>query len=172
MKFVNGAHTKWHYHTGEQTLLGITRGKTEWDSHDACGVKSETIVLPERPDYLAPDGSEIQLLPTMRGGGLAHCTLPPGGVSKPVYHRTVEEIWYCIEGDGKVWRRQDEREEVTSFSTGVSLTIPTGTHFRFRNTGDTPLRFIISTMPPWPGASEAVQLQGGYWDGWTEECEE
>jgi mannose-6-phosphate isomerase-like protein (cupin superfamily) len=25
---------------------------------------------------------------------------------KPVYHLTVEQIWYCIAGDGEVWRKQ------------------------------------------------------------------
>jgi hypothetical protein len=24
---------------------------------------------------------------------------------KPVYHLTVEQIWYCIAGDGEVWRQ-------------------------------------------------------------------
>ncbi|MEK6283898.1 MAG: hypothetical protein AABN95_26395 [Acidobacteriota bacterium] len=32
--------------------------------------------LPEQYDYLAPDGSEIRLLPDVSGGGLAHCRLP------------------------------------------------------------------------------------------------
>jgi DNA-binding IscR family transcriptional regulator len=34
----------------------------------------------------------------MNGGGLAHCTPPPGGVSRPVYHRTVEKIYHVFEG--------------------------------------------------------------------------
>ena len=63
--------------------------------------------MQEKPDYPAPDSSESRLLPTLNVGGLAHCTLPLGGVPKPVYHRTVEEIWYCIKGDGEVWRKQD-----------------------------------------------------------------
>ena len=125
----------------------------------------ETKVLPEEYDYPAPDGSEIRLLPTMNGGGLAHCTLPVGGVSKPVYHRTVEEIWYFLEGKGEVWRKQDENEEVVTVYQGVSLTIPVGSHFQFRNTGDVPLCFIIVTMPPWPGKQEAVELDEGYWPG-------
>ena len=135
-------------------------------------LRFEAIKLPDKYEYLAPDCSEIRLLPEMKGGSMAHCTLPAGGISKPVHHRTVEEMWYCIEGDGEVWRRQDDREEVTHFIPGVSLTIPTGTHFQFRNTGETPLRFIIAAMPPWPGASEAVQLDKGYWEGWVEECNE
>ena len=123
----------------------------------------ETKSLPEKVDYPAPDGSEIRLLPTMNGGGLAHCTLSVDGVSKPVYHKTVEEIWYFLEGAGQVWRKQGEREEVKDVEPGVSLTIPVGTQFQFKNTGDKPLKFIIVTMPPWPGADEAVALEKGFW---------
>jgi mannose-6-phosphate isomerase-like protein (cupin superfamily) len=127
-------------------------------------IRFETRLLPESYDYLAPDGSEIRLLPTMNGGGLAHCALPTGGVSRPVYHKTVEEIWFFLEGEGQVWRSQGDPEEPVNVYPGMSLTIPTGTHFQFRNTSDVPLRFIIVTMPPWPGPDEAVELEEGYWE--------
>ena len=45
-------------------------------------MKFETKRLTLKPDYAAPDGSEIRLLPTLKGGGLSHCTLPPKCVSK------------------------------------------------------------------------------------------
>lgn len=61
-------------------------------------ILGETKDLGESVDYLAPDGSEIRLLPSLPHGGLAHCTLRPGGVSKAVRHRSVEEIWYVLEG--------------------------------------------------------------------------
>ena len=96
----------------------------------------------------------------MTKGGLAHCALPPGKVSRAVRHQTVEEIWYFIEGEGEVWRKQEEREEVVSVRSGVSITIPIGTHFQFRNTGERALEFLISTMPPWPGATEAIEVKG------------
>lgn len=111
-------------------------------------------------DYLAPDGSEIRLLPSGNGGGLCHCTLPPKGVSKAVRHKTVEEIWYFLSGQGEVWRKLGDQEEVANVSRGVSLTIPVGTHFQFRTTGAEPLCLIIATMPPWPGQDEAVSVPG------------
>jgi mannose-6-phosphate isomerase-like protein (cupin superfamily) len=43
-------------------------------------------------------------------------------------------------------------------SAGVSLTIPRGAHFQFRNTGDAPLGIVLVTMPPWPGEQEAVRV--------------
>ena len=53
--------------------------------------------LSDKYDYLAPDGSEIRLLLDMKGGGLCHCTLPPSGISRAIYHKSVEEICYFIQ---------------------------------------------------------------------------
>ena len=122
----------------------------------------ETKQLAERPNNLAPDGSEIRVLPRLEHGGMAHCTLHVGQISQAVAHHSVEEIWYFLEGEGQVWRKQGMREEVVDVHAGISLTIPTGTHFQFRNTGSTPLRFVIANMPPWPGAEEAYEVEN-YW---------
>ena len=124
----------------------------------------ETKNLPHEYDTLAPDGSEIRLLHTMTGGALVHCTLPVGGISKPIYHRTIEEIWYFLNGHGQVWRKQSDTETVIDVQQGISLTIPTGAHFQFRTVGDVPLQFIIAGTPPWPGPDEAVMLDKGKWD--------
>lgn len=116
--------------------------------------------LSKKYDYLAPDGSEIRLLLGLQGGGLCHCTLPEGKVSSAVYHKTVEEIWYFLSGEGEVWRRQGDKEKTVSVRTGKSVSIPVGTAFQFRNTGKGPLCFMIVTMPPWPGKDEAVATTG------------
>lgn len=114
--------------------------------------------LPIEPDCFAPDGSEIRLLPALKGGSLSHCTLQPEQMSLAVVHRTVEEIWYVLSGEGEIVRKLAEQVETTSLSSGVSLTIPLGTHFQFRNTGTEPLCIVIATMPPWPGPEEAIPV--------------
>lgn len=111
-------------------------------------------------DYLAPDGSEIRLLPWVRGGSLAHCTLPPGKTTQAVLHRNVEELWYCLSGAGQIWRKLSDLETVVDFRAGTSITIPTGMRFQFRTTGSEPLCILIATMPPWPGGEEAVHTDG------------
>lgn len=118
----------------------------------------ETKRLPEPYDTIAPDGSEIRLLPATARASMVHCTLPAGGVSQAVAHRSVEEIWFFLEGEGQVWRSQDGVEEVTDVRPGTGLTIPLGTHFQFRGTSAAPLRFLIATMPPWPGDDEAYRV--------------
>jgi mannose-6-phosphate isomerase-like protein (cupin superfamily) len=114
------------------------------------------------PDYIAPDGSEIRLLPNMKGGGVCHCTLREGTTSSAVCHKTVEEIWYVISGKGEIWRKLGDQGEITSLQPGVALTIPPHTHFQFRNEYAEPLCLLITTMPPWPGPEEAISV-AGYW---------
>jgi mannose-6-phosphate isomerase-like protein (cupin superfamily) len=115
------------------------------------------------PDHLAPDGSAIRSLLRVRGGSLAYCTLPAGAISHAVVHQTVEEIWYCLAGAGQVWRRGPVTAEITDLAPGTCLTIPVGTQFQFRAIGANELHLLIATMPPWPGAHEALPVVG-YWD--------
>ena len=115
--------------------------------------------LPAEVDALAPDMSEIRLLLSTHGGSMAHGTLPPGGVSIAVRHRTIEEIWYVLGGEADIWRKQGGREEVTRVRAGVCLTLPIGTHFQFRTVGAEPFRFLMITMPPWPGDDECVRVE-------------
>ena len=115
-------------------------------------------------DTLAPDGSQIRLLHSLASASVVHCTLPVGAVTVPVRHRTVEEVWFFLAGAGQVWRKQGDREQVLDVAPGLSLTIPLGTDFQFRNTGEVPLEFIITTSPPWPGEDEALTLDEGRWD--------
>lgn len=119
--------------------------------------------VPAEYDLLAPDGSEIRLLHSLAGASVVHCALPVGAVSTPVTHRSVEEIWVFLAGEGQIWRKQGERELVLDVRRGLSLTIPLGTQFQFRNTGAVPLEFIIATTPPWPGEDEAIVLDAGRW---------
>lgn len=116
--------------------------------------------LPEKPEAIAPDGTLVRLLPALGGGSLAHFELPTGAVSHAVTHKTVEEIWYFLGGRGQIWRRSGDREEVFDIEPGVSLTIPLGTAFQLRATGEAPLVFLAVTMPPWPGAQEAERVAG------------
>ena len=117
-------------------------------------------VLPRSADTLAPDGSEIRFLARTPRASMVHCCLPPGQVSIAVAHRTVEELWYCLEGSGRMWQRLGEREEVFDLVPGAGVSIPVGAHFQFRATGDRPLRLIIATVPAWPGDDEAYRVPG------------
>jgi mannose-6-phosphate isomerase-like protein (cupin superfamily) len=112
------------------------------------------------PDAMAPDGSEVRLLGSLPRGGMAAFRLMPEAVSRAVAHRTVEEIWFFTGGRGRMWRKLGDREEITEIGPGVSITIPTGTHFQFRCDGGEALEAVAVTMPPWPGSDEAYAVPG------------
>jgi mannose-6-phosphate isomerase-like protein (cupin superfamily) len=120
----------------------------------------ETKYVPIRVDELAPDGSEVRLLMKRPGGSMAHFRLEPGKCSSPVAHRTVDELWYVVNGVGELWRQSGEAEEITPLQSGVCVSIPAGVAFQFRTTGQEALEFIAVTMPPWPGPDEAFQVAG------------
>jgi mannose-6-phosphate isomerase-like protein (cupin superfamily) len=120
----------------------------------------ETLALAEAPLVKAPDGSDVRPLVSLAGGSLAHFELAPGKTSIAVAHRSVEEIWFVTGGRGEMWRKGQEREEITPLAAGVSLTIPAGTAFQFRSFGTEPLTMVAITMPPWPGEGEAYEVAG------------
>ena len=123
----------------------------------------------DQPDVFAPDGSEIRLLAYEGNGAgkssMVEVTLPAGQVSRPVYHRTVEEIWYFLEGRGRVWRCPPYMEAASvpaqDVTPGDALVIPTGWRFQFAAGSGGPLRFLCHTTPPWPGEDEAMAAESG-----------
>ena len=127
----------------------------------------ETKQLPARPDTVAPDGSDVRLLLRLPRGSAAHFQLAPDHTSKAMCHRSVEEIWYFLSGRGEMWRRLGNAEEVVTVHAGICITIPVGTSFQFRTTGDDPLAAIGVTMPPWPGDGEAYPVDGKWSAGAT-----
>jgi mannose-6-phosphate isomerase-like protein (cupin superfamily) len=120
----------------------------------------DTMRLPGARDVIAPDGSDVRILLALAGGSLAHFELAAGRTSAAVAHRSVDEIWYVLGGRGQMWRRQPDREETVDLEPGTCLSIPAGTHFQFRITGEGPFAAVAVTMPPWPGEGEVYQVPG------------
>jgi len=122
----------------------------------------ETKSLPTEVDVVAPDGSNVRLLLKLAGGSIAHFELQPGKTSLAVAHRTVEEIWFFLAGEGEMWRKQDEREEIVQVRAGVCVTIPVGTRFQCRSLSAEALTAVVITMPSWPGNDEAYEVEGNW----------
>jgi mannose-6-phosphate isomerase-like protein (cupin superfamily) len=121
-------------------------GTASWDPDD------------NDPDrcYVAPDRSKIWTLGEEEAGGLALCTLPPGGISAPVFHRDIEEIWYVLGGGGVLSRRRRDGEPAQDpLAVGTCVDIPKGVTFQFR-AGNAGLRMLLLTMPKWPGDDAAT----------------
>lgn len=118
--------------------------------------------LPSIADAKSPAGADIRFKMGGTTGNMIHSTVPPGQINRATIHETISEFWYILEGDGEIWRRDGDEEEVTSLVAGVSIDIPVGTAFQYRNVGSELLKFICISMPPWPGDHEASHLEGAW----------
>ncbi|MEP2642338.1 MULTISPECIES: cupin domain-containing protein [Roseobacteraceae] len=116
--------------------------------------------LPLTPDATSPAGADIRFIMDGTTGNMIHSTVPAGQINRATIHETVSEFWYVLGGEGEIWRRDGADEKVTRLLPGVSIDIPVGTAFQYRNVGHAPLTFICITMPPWPGDHEASHLEG------------
>ena len=126
-------------------------------SFGVTGTMSRTMTLPTNFDVMAPDGSEVRILLATQNGSMAHFRLPPGNVSRPVRHRTVEELWFVLSGSGQMWRSD---VGTVSLVAGTCLTIPPCIAFQFRACGSEPLDVVAVTIPPWPAIAEADPANG------------
>lgn len=91
---------------------------------------------------------------------MVHALLHTGTTTHAVHHLTVEEAWFCVRGEGELWRKGADGESILHLHSGIECEIPLGTTFQFRATGDSPLEIVITTTPPWPGDHEAVRTEG------------
>jgi mannose-6-phosphate isomerase-like protein (cupin superfamily) len=122
--------------------------------------------LADARSVLVPDGSVVHELPRVTGhpgGGMAHCSFPPGAVSRPIRHRTVDEVWFVLAGGAEFWRASGGREDVRLLRPDDSLRITAGSRFQFRTVGSEPFRALLLTVPEWPGDDEAVFVEQGRW---------
>lgn len=116
--------------------------------------------LPALPDAKSPAGADIRFIMDGPGANMIHSTVPPGQVNRATVHATVSEFWHVLAGQGEIWRRDGATERITALAPGVSIDIPVGTAFQYRNLGEVPLTFICISMPPWPGDCEAIHVAG------------
>ena len=118
------------------------------------------------PDLLAPDGAEIRVLADAAHGAtrasLCEVRLAAGGVSRPMRHRSVEEIWHVTSGQGRVWRCPPGADaDPVDVREGDTLVVPVGWAFQFSASPGADLRFLCYTSPAWPGADEAEPVPSG-----------
>jgi mannose-6-phosphate isomerase-like protein (cupin superfamily) len=120
----------------------------------------KTTLFPEHPDAKSPAGADIRYLMDGVTGNMIHSTVPPHQINKATVHATVSEFWYILEGHGQIWRDDGEESCIVDLLPGVSVDVPVGTAFQYRNVSDADLKFICIAMPRWPGDSEATYVKG------------
>lgn len=97
--------------------------------------------LRESDQPVIPTGNRTFRLLVNQDIGAARVTqfagvIPPGRA--PMHHHTYEEAIYVIEGEGRVWTKDDNAE----FKPGSSIYLPRGVSHCLENTGSTDIRLL------------------------------
>ena len=100
------------------------------------------------PSFTTKDGSEIRELLAHRNSciqkqSLAEARLPPGASTTPHYHPLTEEIYYILEGTG----RMRIGEDVQQVGPGDAIAIPPGQVHTITCTGKVALKFLCCCAP-------------------------
>ena len=98
--------------------------------------------------FTTVDGSIIRSLLDRSNAPVAHhslaeATLAPGQATVRHHHRVSEEIYYLVEGAG----RMDVDGEIREVAVGDAILIPPGAWHQLTNTGGGPLRLLCTCAP-------------------------
>jgi mannose-6-phosphate isomerase-like protein (cupin superfamily) len=104
--------------------------------------------LNDAPAFITKDGSEIRELLAHRNScirkqSLAEARLAPGLTTAAHHHPQTEEIYFILEGEGRMYLGDEARD----VGPGDAIAIPPGMVHWISNTGDTPLRLLCCCAP-------------------------
>ena len=107
--------------------------------------------------FTTKDGSEIRELLAHRNScirkqSLAEARLPPGARTTPHYHPLTEEIYYLLEGTGRM--RIGDR--VRDVGPGDAIAIPPGAVHTIENTGAGTLKLLCCCAPGYEDADTVL----------------
>jgi mannose-6-phosphate isomerase-like protein (cupin superfamily) len=110
----------------------------------------EKVRLEQREPFITADGSSIRELVGIPSGNasqqsVAEATVPRGGETVEHYHRTTEEVYIFVSGEGRM-RLGDEESGVRA---GDTLVIPPGARHKLWNSGPEPLVLLCCCAPPY-----------------------
>ncbi|HII05969.1 MAG TPA: cupin domain-containing protein [Methanotrichaceae archaeon] len=116
--------------------------------------------LRDCPRFAALDGTDIcELLHPDRENedllmsySIAHALLGPEEASKPHRLKTSSEVYFILEGHGRM-KIDDESAEV---GPGQAIYIKPGSRQHIENLGDCPLIFLCIVCPPWREEDEEL----------------
>jgi mannose-6-phosphate isomerase-like protein (cupin superfamily) len=108
----------------------------------------DVVNLDQVEPFITKDGSQIRELLAYRNSSivnqsLAEATVPPHGSTDEHYHAKTEEIYFILEGEGRM-RIETETQEVR---VGDAIAIPPGKKHKLWNTGSAPLRLLCCCAP-------------------------
>lgn len=98
--------------------------------------------------FITKDASEIReiLAPrnsSIRNQSLAEATVAPGQTTGEHYHLRSEEIYYILQGKGRIWLEDDSKE----VRAGDGIAIPPGKRHKIENISKMPLVILCCCAP-------------------------
>jgi mannose-6-phosphate isomerase-like protein (cupin superfamily) len=111
----------------------------------------------EAPPFITKDGSDLRELLAHRNSciakqSLAEARVAPGQATQPHYHPQTEEIYYILEGHGRM-RIGSEARDV---GPGDAIAIPPGSAHQIINTGERTLLFLCCCVPGYEDADTVL----------------
>lgn len=108
----------------------------------------DIVNIGEAPPFITADGSEIRELLAHRNSciqkqSLAEARVAPGQSTQPHYHPQTEEIYYILQGRGRMRINQECRD----VGPGDAIAIPPGVAHQITNTGEATLLFLCCCAP-------------------------
>jgi mannose-6-phosphate isomerase-like protein (cupin superfamily) len=108
----------------------------------------DVVNLAAAPPFTTKDGSEIRELlayrnSAIRNQSLAEARLPAGAATQPHFHPRAEEIYFLLEGRGRMQIEGGVRE----VGPGDAIAIPPGMRHQIINMGSETLRFLCCCAP-------------------------
>jgi mannose-6-phosphate isomerase-like protein (cupin superfamily) len=109
------------------------------------------------PAFTTKDGSEIRELlahrnSSIRNQSLAEARVAPGKSTTPHYHPKTEEIYYILEGAGRMTIAHETRD----VGPGDAIAVPPGAVHTITTTSDIPLRFLCCCAPGYEHADTVL----------------
>ena len=115
----------------------------------AASLKTMTVQnLGAQAPFLAKDGSAIRSIldrtnAPVQNQSLAEARLPAGGRTERHYHKVAEELYFILEGAGRI----NSTANVNRIGLGDAILIPPGAWHTI--TATEPLRFLCCCAPPY-----------------------
>jgi len=115
--------------------------------------------IADMPPFITKDGSEIRELlaeqnSCIRKQSLAEARLPPGASTTKHHHPQTEEIYYLLEGTGRMEIDGVQRD----VGPGDAIAIPPGAVHQITNTGDATLKFLCCCAPGYRHDDTVLEL--------------
>jgi mannose-6-phosphate isomerase-like protein (cupin superfamily) len=110
----------------------------------------QVINIKNSEPFETKDGSQIRSLldlsnAAVQNQSLAEATLPAGSSTQRHRHPQSEEIYYLLQGSG----RMELGPEIREVGVGDAILIPPGAAHKISNTGNSDLKILCCCAPPY-----------------------